>query len=456
MTNELRPRSDFPRQLTWNLEPFFPEAFRHSAHRAVIGAIEALESLGKPPDETIAIETALGSLVRAQAAELPLNKLIAHGELTCFVDSGAEGVTAVIEQLRALPERLQQARLLLINKMDHQGDKAELLKRLAPYADRDPSRLPGKSGAEFIQVATSFNLRLEQSATSAMAAVTASSDRAQRRAAHKRLLENARAHENEAASVFNTLAARLLREAQDAGAVSIISHQMKLSGMPPDLHYLMVSAARAQSDIIARIFERRRQILALPQLEMFDTMRPLEPEGQFDPWSERQASELVISAGAVLGPRYSSLVSSYLSPDARFVDWPNNRGKQPSPSCFLFAGTPFVSLPFDGSFDSVVKLAHEIGHAMYWLLSRTSNNPLPDSAFANEVTAAVSELLLTQFLLATAPSSEHSGFYRQQAFLKWVSRIFLGSLSAEFELRAYELFEKSGGAGVSAQELAAI
>lgn len=283
-----------------------------------------------------------------------------------------------------------------------------------------------------------------------------SPDRQRRRMTYHQVANFAGTQQEEAADIFNMLAATLLAECKLFGAKSIMDHQMRLSGMPPDLYHSMATAARLRTGLFQRLTEKRRRALNLSQLESCDLQIPtVEPIRKVGPWKEQQAAQVVVNACAVLGRRYFKLVKQYLDSKVRMVDWPDNHGKLGHPFVSLFGGRFFVCLPFDGSNASVLRLAHEVCHVMHHLLGRQKGN---DDAthFASEVAAAVGEVLVMRFLLATAPSPRHVEVYQREILQECVDRILERAFDAEFEIRAYELFEKSGGAGVTAQELGAL
>ncbi len=479
MTKPLPLRHEFPESLTWNLSQVYPDSARQTALQAVLAAIEKIERLVVQSEGIIAVPEALQAIGRSRQAGQLVPMLVAYTELAWLVDTSDQQGVARLNELKALPLRGHEAQVNLLKRIGAEGNLAEFLARIGATLGADPTQLEQQlrgqdlshltsrgeaslqahahllNRKEVIEAATSLASKMARSLPPESAQALQSPDRQQRQQAHRQRIEHAHSYGEEAAVIFNTLATSLLAETTQSGASSIMRHQMRSGGMPPDLYALMLTAIHSRTSIFDRLTERRRQVMGLPQLEAYDLNVPLDPQRDFGTWSEGGASQLVTRACAVIGSDYSLLIGKYLDPRARMVDWPNNHGKHSQPVCRVFGGLPFISLPFDGSYHSLVDLAHELGHALHQLLTLRNKCPLP-TQFTGEVAAAVHEVLVTQFLVATAPSPGHAEFYLKEALRVWMSRILAQSLAAEFEFCAYELFEQSNGAGVSAQELGAL
>ena len=106
---------------------------------------------------------------------------------------------------------------------------------------------------------------------------------------------------------------------------------------------------------------------------------------------------------------------------------------------------PYVLLNFNGDYDSVSTLAHELGHAMH---SYFSNEAQPFctadySIFVAEVASTFNEALLLQHVLDTATSPEEQLFILGSYLDGIRGTLFRQTMFAEFELEIHQRAERS-------------
>jgi oligoendopeptidase F len=98
---------------------------------------------------------------------------------------------------------------------------------------------------------------------------------------------------------------------------------------------------------------------------------------------------------------------------------------------------------YQGDYDSISTLSHEIGHALH---SHFSNRKQPYSTadysiFVGEVASTLNESLLARRLLESAPSKQERLFYLANRLDALRATLFRQTMFAEFELRIHETAE---------------
>ena len=100
-----------------------------------------------------------------------------------------------------------------------------------------------------------------------------------------------------------------------------------------------------------------------------------------------------------------------------------------------FDSPSYVLLNFNGTYDSVSTLAHELGHAVHSMYSK-ENNPYiyhGYEIFLAEIASTVNETLLSFYLLEHASSSKEKMFYLCEFLDKVKATIYRQTMFAEFE-----------------------
>jgi oligoendopeptidase F len=157
-----------------------------------------------------------------------------------------------------------------------------------------------------------------------------------------------------------------------------------------------------------------------------------------------QAREHVLAAVAPLGPDY--VAATRQSFDGRWIDFYPSPGKR---SGAYMEGAaydvhPYLLLNYNGRYNDVSTLAHELGHGMHSYFANKAQ-PFPTAdypIFVAEVASTFNEALLIDHMLSsiTDPKARLSllGDYLEGV----KSTVFRQTQFAEFELRAHEMAQK--------------
>ncbi len=232
--------------------------------------------------------------------------------------------------------------------------------------------------------------------------------------------------------------------ARTRGYPSCLAAALDPDNVPVGVYHTLIRQVREALPLLHRYFKLRAGCLGLERLEYPDLYCPLS-EGASREYSTAQAGELVRGSLASLGESYGTpLADAFRS---RWIDWHPADGKRSGAYAtgWAYDVHPYVLLNFNGDYESVSTLAHEMGHAMH---SHFSNETQPFctadySIFVAEVASTFNEALLLQSVLETATSAPEQLFILGSYLDGIRGTLFRQAMFAEFELEIHQRVERS-------------
>jgi oligoendopeptidase F len=187
----------------------------------------------------------------------------------------------------------------------------------------------------------------------------------------------------------------------------------------------------------------RRNLLGLEELHYYDLYAPIVKDLELN-YSYEEAVELVLASLHPLGKEYQSVARRALS--NRWIDVYHNDGKRSGAysNGAVYDTHPFILLNYNGKYDDVSTLAHELGHTMHsYLANKTQPYALSHySIFVAEVASTFNESLLLEHMLEMETRDEIRlsllGNYLDNAR----ATVFRQVQFAEFELNIHKTAEE--------------
>lgn len=191
-----------------------------------------------------------------------------------------------------------------------------------------------------------------------------------------------------------------------------------------------------------RYMHLRKKIMGVEELHLYDLYVPLvsQVEIQMD---YDEAAALVIESVASLGPDYQSLLRKGFQ-EEKWVDRFENQGKRSGAySSGCYDSYPYILMNYKGILKDIFTLAHEAGHSMHSLLSKSqpyhySHYPI----FVAEVASTFNEELLMDLLIKRRSKKEEKLFLINEKIEDIRTTFFRQTMFAEFELKVHELVEE--------------
>ena len=186
-------------------------------------------------------------------------------------------------------------------------------------------------------------------------------------------------------------------------------------------------------DPLHRYVALKKKLLKLDKLHMYDLYVPIVPEVELK-YNFEAGRDLVKQALLPLGKEYLSVLELGMSNS--WIDVYENQGKQTGAySWGVYGVHPFILLNYNGRYDDVSTLAHELGHAIHSHFSQKYQpyNTSSYTIFTAEVASTTNETLLIEHMLKTTQDKKVRLYLINQYLEQVRATVYRQTMFAEFE-----------------------
>ena len=277
------------------------------------------------------------------------------------------------------------------------------------------------------------------------------SDRSVRRTAFKKLYRRYKEFRNTFAS---TLDGEIKTHAADAKLrkyPSCLASALSDDNVPEQVYTNLIDTVHAKLECFYPYMELRRKMMKLDKLDMYDIYNPLLP-AVTERYTFDRAEKLVKEALAPLGEEYVRDLGRAFK--ERWIDAPERKGKRSGAySSGCYDSYPYLLLNYNSTLDDVFTLAHELGHSMHSFYSHRAQkyHYAGYRIFVAEVASTTNEILLSEYLLKRAKTSEQRAYLYGHLLDEIRGTIYRQTMFAEFELKLHRKAE--AGVPFTADEL---
>ena len=268
-----------------------------------------------------------------------------------------------------------------------------------------------------------------------------SNDRIIRSEAFSKLLGTYSNYKNTLAKTFSGNVELLISMAKIKKFNSSIEASLYADNISVSVYNKLVDVINENLNVLYKYYSLKKDVLKLEELHLYDVYAPMI--GNLDKkYSFTEARKIVTSALSVLGEDYVNNLNKAF--DERWIDIYNNKGKRGGAYSSGFYDTkPYLLLNFEGKYEDVTTLAHELGHSMHTYYS-CHNQPYNLSSyniFVAEVASTVNELLLVHYLIQHSNEKEEKLFLLNQLLELYKATIYRQVMFAEFERDMHKFAE---------------
>jgi len=231
--------------------------------------------------------------------------------------------------------------------------------------------------------------------------------------------------------------------ARTRGYESSLRSALDSDNIPTEVYMALIENVTNNLDSFHRYLNLKKRMLGVETLKYSDVYAPVvkgvDLEYTFD-----EAKELVLDSIKPLGSSYGRIVKKAF--DERWIDVYPTPGKRAGAysSGSAYDVHSYILLNYNGQYDDVSTLAHELGHTMHSYYSN-KNQPYPTadySIFVAEVASTFNEALLIDKMLKEIKDDDT----RLSLLMNYLDGIkgtvFRQTQFAEFELRIHEKAER--------------
>jgi oligoendopeptidase F len=231
--------------------------------------------------------------------------------------------------------------------------------------------------------------------------------------------------------------------------------EMMLDGpnIPTTVYTRLVEGVNRSLPSFHRYLKLRKRMMGLDELHYYDLYAPLV--GSVDlAYTPEEAQKHVIAALAPLGSEYTTVLQRAFN--ERWVDLFPNPGKRSG--AYSNGGAydvhPYVLMNYNGKYDDMSTMAHELGHAMHsYFSNKTQPYPLASHPiFVAEVASTFNEALLIDHMLKAIKDDDTRLAVLGNYLEGLKGTVFRQTQFAEFELKMHEMAQK--GQPVTGEALA--
>ncbi len=231
--------------------------------------------------------------------------------------------------------------------------------------------------------------------------------------------------------------------ARARGYQSSLESALDANNIPAGVYVALVDNVNRNLDTFHRYLNLRKRMLKLDTLKYSDLYAPVVKGVELEyPYSEAQ--KLVLEAVKPLGNEYAGVVKKAF--EERWIDVYPTPGKRSGAYSAgdVYDAHPFMLLNYNGQYNDVSTLAHEIGHAMQsYFSNKTQPYPLADyPTFVAEVASTFNEALLIDKMLKDIKDNDTRLSLLMNYLDNLKGTLFRQTQFAEFELRIHEKAEQ--------------
>ena len=205
----------------------------------------------------------------------------------------------------------------------------------------------------------------------------------------------------------------------------------------------LIKSVNANLKLDYRFFELKRKILNVDKFAIYDIYyNPIK--APTNKYTYADAIDLVLKATNVLRDKYTQILSNLLY-NRRVDVMPTKNKRSGAYSTGAYNKPPIVLLNFDGKYDDVSTLAHEMGHSMHTFLSN-SNQPFAKAEytiFLAEIASTVNECLLNRYMLNNAKNKQEKMYYILEFLSTFHATVYRQTMFAEYEEIMHDMYENN-------------
>jgi oligoendopeptidase F len=269
-----------------------------------------------------------------------------------------------------------------------------------------------------------------------------SSNAADRSLVMKSFWQNQKKYENTFASLFDGQMKEHLFTAKVRNFKDCLSARLFGDNIDESVYNMLITSVHKNLAPLHRYLNLKKELLGLDKFKYDDiyasSVKNVEKQYTYD-----EAVNLVLEATKPLGEEYTAALKKAFSEG--WVDiYPNKDKESGAYSSGLYDVHPFVKMNYNGKYDAVSTLAHELGHAMHSYFS-SKNQPYATAEYATfiaEIASTFNENLLIQYMLKNETDDMLKLYLLDNHLDQARGTIYRQALFSEFELAMHKRVEE--------------
>ena len=231
--------------------------------------------------------------------------------------------------------------------------------------------------------------------------------------------------------------------ARTRGYENCLASALDANNIPTEVYLSLIKNVNDNLDSFHRYLNLKKRMLGVETLKYSDVYAPVVKGVDLD-YTIKEAQKLILDAVKPLGKKYCEVIKDAY--DKRWIDYYPTTGKRSGAysNGSVYDIHPYILLNYNGQYNDVSTLAHELGHTMHSYYSN-EKQPFPTadySIFVAEVASTFNEALLINKVLKEIKDDDIKLSLLMNYLDGLKGTVFRQTQFAEFELRMHEKAEK--------------
>lgn len=265
-----------------------------------------------------------------------------------------------------------------------------------------------------------------------------SKDEFVRKQAYENILEFYKKHNNTFSALYKSFVRENNIYAKLYNYKSTLDLEMDASDFKIDVYNNLIDVVRNNLDLNKRYIETKKKTLNKDNIKPYDLYVNVHESTK--KYVYEDAKDIIYNSLDILGKEYKNKLDKCFN--ERWIDVYTTLNKNSIQySTGVFDSYPYIHLNYNSDFESVLALAHEIGHSIHKSFSKDSNDYyyFDNTIFIGEIISNVNELLVQNYILENSNTKEEKLFILNNLISHLKSSVFGQTLLAEFEKKCTEL-----------------
>ncbi|QPM67730.1 Oligoendopeptidase F, plasmid [Atribacter laminatus] len=247
----------------------------------------------------------------------------------------------------------------------------------------------------------------------------------------------------------NTLAATLNSEvkknwfySQARKYDSSLEASLFSENIPREVYDNLIQAVNNNLSYLHQYVQLRKKVFQLDQVQIFDMYVPLVADYTLTV-SYEKAQQKLLEGLKPLGPEYLDMLKKGF--ENRWIDVYETENKATGGySWGAYDTHPYILMNYDNTADSMLTLAHEMGHALNSHYTNSSQKYVNSQTpiFTAEVASTMNENLMLEYLIKNAKNDDEKLYFLDKLIENIRGTVYTQVMYSEFEQIIHERIEK--------------
>jgi oligoendopeptidase F len=214
------------------------------------------------------------------------------------------------------------------------------------------------------------------------------------------------------------------------------------NNVPTSVFDELISTVDKSLPLLHRYMDVKKKLLGVDKLHMYDIYTPVvQYQERYIPYEE--GKQMVLQGLKPMGADYVNILKGAF--DQGWIDvYPTDDKRGGGYQWGTYDTHPYVLLNYEGTYDSVSTIGHELGHAMQSYYTNKKQNYVNSNypIFTAEVASTMNETLMFKSMYANAKSKQEKLYMLNQYLENFRTTLFRQTQFSEFERAIHEKAQK--------------